>query len=351
MIKYLDNTKLRFLALQANICRHLVKEDALGLDVEDTRMKLNSLYKVMKVIPHIALLLCVFVSGCVDMREVKLTDAGWKATMRGDTNEAIAIYSKLIEINPTYGGYYDCRAILLYQKGDYDHALTDYTKAINLYKRVPEIIGAYKGRGQCWFKKGNYEQALSDYNTALAQDFNRVPYASRRELSQGLYIQRSLAYEKLGLLEKAKEDAERAYDIAPGNKEAQERKEEVHKLFQQEMAVSGGSADRVSLMIENVVVEPAFVRPGSVFDLIVEHFLFDPSARTDRVHVTLTYRILAGQNVVFKSKPKQVESANGKNTSSTVHLTAARDSGTYKIEIRVEYNDILRGQAVDLIIK
>jgi tetratricopeptide (TPR) repeat protein len=59
--------------------------------------------------------------------------------------------------------YYN-RGVAWQKKGDYDRAITDYTKAIEIN---PGDALAYYNRGNAYQGKGQYERAISDYNKAI----------------------------------------------------------------------------------------------------------------------------------------------------------------------------------------
>lgn len=54
-----------------------------------------------------------------------------------------------------------------YQKGNYDMALAEFTKALKFDPNVAEV---YNDRGLVYRHKGNYDQAISDYNQAIKLD-------------------------------------------------------------------------------------------------------------------------------------------------------------------------------------
>jgi tetratricopeptide (TPR) repeat protein len=83
---------------------------------------------------------------------------------RGDSDKAIADYTKAIEINPQYISAYYNRGVAWYDKGDYDKAIVDYTKAIEI---DPKFALAYQNRGHAWEKKGDSDKAIADYKKAV----------------------------------------------------------------------------------------------------------------------------------------------------------------------------------------
>ena len=77
----------------------------------------------------------------------------------------VPIISQAIgELNPKNAKVYYNQGIAWYNKGDYDRAISDYSKAIELNPRYADV---YYNRGNAWIKKGDYERAASDYNKAI----------------------------------------------------------------------------------------------------------------------------------------------------------------------------------------
>jgi len=56
------------------------------------------------------------------------------------------------------------RGLDSYNKGDFDQAISHYTKAIEI---SPQFINAYYNRALAWAGKGNYDQAITDYTKAM----------------------------------------------------------------------------------------------------------------------------------------------------------------------------------------
>ena len=104
-------------------------------------------------------------------------------------------------------GLGDAKAALAAEmKGQLDTALSLYSRAIVSGELSPAHQAlAYNNRGYTYNRKGNYIRALADYNQAVALQPDQA-YG---------YINRSVAYEKLGLLKPAVEDARRFVKMAP----------------------------------------------------------------------------------------------------------------------------------------
>jgi len=87
-----------------------------------------------------------------------------KSTDKGKYDQAISDYTKAIEIDPGHSTAYNNRGVAYGEKGQYDRAISDYTKAIEIN---PRFAAAYYNRGLAYQNKGGYDQAIPDYNKAL----------------------------------------------------------------------------------------------------------------------------------------------------------------------------------------
>ncbi len=87
----------------------------------------------------------------------------------GSTTEAIAIYTQLLESNPTYEAHYG-RGILHSQEGNHEQALEDFTQAITL----DPTADAYYQRANVRFRLGDRQKASEDYTRALEFDSTMV---------------------------------------------------------------------------------------------------------------------------------------------------------------------------------
>ena len=89
---------------------------------------------------------------------------GNRAHDEKDYDKAISDYSKAIELNPNFVEAYSNRGVAFAYKKDYDKAILDYSKAIELN---PEYAKAYSNRGNAFAYKKDYDKAISDYNKAI----------------------------------------------------------------------------------------------------------------------------------------------------------------------------------------
>ena len=83
---------------------------------------------------------------------------------KGDFDLAIGEYTKAIELKLDYTNAYNNRGVAYYNKGDYEKAIVDFNRAIDLR---PDDAKTYFGRGDAYADRGEFDKAINDYNTAL----------------------------------------------------------------------------------------------------------------------------------------------------------------------------------------
>ncbi|MDP7647000.1 MAG: tetratricopeptide repeat protein, partial [Candidatus Woesearchaeota archaeon] len=84
-------------------------------------------------------------------------NAGIEKGESGDSQGAIADFTKAIEINPQYAIAYSNRGNAKYDLGNYQGAIADYNKAIEIN---PQDARAYYNRGIAKRKSGDYQGAI-----------------------------------------------------------------------------------------------------------------------------------------------------------------------------------------------
>jgi len=138
----------------------------------------------------------------------------------GDYELAIADYTKAIELDifSDDSDYY-CRRGESYNNaafyndpiGDYELAIADYTKAIQGDPNNPEY---YNVRGITYCNKGNYDQAIADYNKAIELDPDNPDYYYRRGQS---YYSAAFYNDPIGDYKLAIADYTKAIELNPDN--------------------------------------------------------------------------------------------------------------------------------------
>ena len=121
---------------------------------------------------------------------------------KGEYDRAIADYTKAVAINPSDAVIYNNRGIAYRAKGDNDSAIADYSKVIEI---DPRDAVAYDNRGIAYRAKGDYDSAIADHTRAIAID---------PELASA-YNNRGIAYRAKGDNDSAITDHTKAIGIDP----------------------------------------------------------------------------------------------------------------------------------------
>lgn len=119
-----------------------------------------------------------------------------------DYDCALNNYNKAIELNPQYIDAYYSRGIVYDDKGDYDQAIRDYTRAIEL---DPQYAEAYYNRGFAYDNKGDHDQAIKDYSKVIELKPQII----------AAYINRGAAYAQKGDYDQAIRDYTKAIESNP----------------------------------------------------------------------------------------------------------------------------------------
>lgn len=143
-----------------------------------------------------------------------------------DYDRAIADFNKAIELDPKNFGAFNNRGTAFRAKNDNDRALADYSAAIKL---APTFAVAYKNRGVVNFAKGDNDRAIADYSEAIRLDPRYVV----------AYNNRAWSYHVKGDDVKGLADADKAVALAPKDANSIETRAEIYeKLGQRDKAVA-----------------------------------------------------------------------------------------------------------------
>jgi tetratricopeptide (TPR) repeat protein len=116
---------------------------------------------------------------------------------KGELDNALADFSKVIALNQSYDTAYNNRGIVLSKTGHPDKAMEDFDKAIALNPLYDE---AYNHRGIAFGEMGQLDKAMEDFNKTIALN----PYHSRA------YFNRGYVYFKRGNVESAAQNFQKA---------------------------------------------------------------------------------------------------------------------------------------------
>jgi lipoprotein NlpI len=97
-------------------------------------------------------------------------DRGLAKSAKGDTDGAVADYTKAIEIKPDFADAYARRGNLKKEKGDLNGALADINKAIQV---DPKFSWAYHYRGCLRYDQRAFADAMADFRKLLSLDPSR----------------------------------------------------------------------------------------------------------------------------------------------------------------------------------
>jgi tetratricopeptide (TPR) repeat protein len=119
--------------------------------------------------------------------------------------KAMADYNRAIELDPNFAVAYSNRG-LVYQNDlkEYQKAMADYNRAIEL---DPNFALAYNRRGLVYYDLKEYQKAMADYNRAIELDPNFAP----------AYNGRGGVYDELKEYQKALADYNRAIELDPND--------------------------------------------------------------------------------------------------------------------------------------
>jgi tetratricopeptide (TPR) repeat protein len=94
----------------------------------------------------------------------RLYQAGVEQMKRGDLREAIATFTRIIELKPDFAEGWNKRATLYFLTGEYRKSLADCAEVI---KRNPNHFGALAGYGQIYLRLEDYRHALDYFRRAF----------------------------------------------------------------------------------------------------------------------------------------------------------------------------------------
>lgn len=182
----------------------IIVKDDFGMEV--MVMKIINIDKRFKIVSISNLPILMFLLASIGFAQTAndYLARGTENFQKGQFDLAISDYSKAIDIDPQLAKAYNNRGLAYYNKRQYDSAISDYSKAIKI---DPQFAKAYYNRGNTYEDKGQVDTAILDYSKAIEID---PQYAKA-------YNTRGLAYGSKGQLDSAISDYSRAIEIDPQN--------------------------------------------------------------------------------------------------------------------------------------
>jgi tetratricopeptide (TPR) repeat protein len=125
-------------------------------------------------------------------------------------DRAIAYNTEAITKNPYDSAPYKDRGQLYLEAGDYDRAIVDFTKALELQKADPyrTLPLLYLLRGGAYDSKRDYDLAIADFTRGIELEKTGIVYEGK---SLYLYYERGASHEKKKDREKAIADYQRTF--------------------------------------------------------------------------------------------------------------------------------------------
>jgi tetratricopeptide (TPR) repeat protein len=126
--------------------------------------------------------------------------------------QALADYTRAIELDPLYARAYASRGSVYRRIGNYEQALQEYNHALEL---APDYAWVYLSRGMTYRHQKKYVLALEDLGHAIEAE-NTYPGSYTRRA----YVQRGLVHLWLGEIEKARDDYLRSWELSAKYRDA-----------------------------------------------------------------------------------------------------------------------------------
>ncbi|MBU0988468.1 MAG: SPOR domain-containing protein, partial [Proteobacteria bacterium] len=196
---------------------------------------------------------------------------------------------------------YNNRGSAWFLKGDYDRAIADYTKAIDIN---PRYTNAYRNRGIIYSKQGDYIHAIEDYNVVL-------------KLQPSDWIYNQLALLLIVCPDKKYRDGEKAIQLA---QKSLAIKREIKSLGILAAAYAEAGKFDEAVTTQKSVIE--MLQNENKPEDLSEHY---ERLKIYQANVTLQERLMALQQekrsgIVPDSQDKIVQPASGQPTDNTVKV-------------------------------
>ena len=147
--------------------------------------------------------------------------AGEAKYQNGDFQAALEDFDKAINLDPERADSYSGRGGARSELGNHEAALEDFDKAISL---DPDDADFYFNRGNCKSRLGDHNAALEDYDKAISLDSERA----------GFYSNRGNCKSELGDHEAALEDYDKAISLDPENEDLSSNIKRVKKVIRKQ---------------------------------------------------------------------------------------------------------------------
>jgi tetratricopeptide (TPR) repeat protein len=176
--------------------------DKFGFLIGTTKNTVNKSIGI--ILPMVFFFLFSYASAQQEQGEPKdakfYIDRGNAHREKGQFDQAVDDFTKALKIDPKEANAYFYRGIAYGEKRQFDQAIDDFTEALKI---APKGVGAYYYRGIAYTKKGQFDWAIDDFTKALEID----------PRGADAYFNRGVAYYFKGEYDKSREDIKKAQDL------------------------------------------------------------------------------------------------------------------------------------------
>ena len=145
----------------------------------------------------------------------KYGDMGLVEYEKGNYEDAIDNYTKAIESHPADAFLYNNRGLAYFELKKYKRAISDYSKAIELR---PDYAVAYCNRGLAYFETRSFDEAISDYTKAIELDPDYADAYYNRGLAYNQFVHyysKPFNEDIIGRFQKATIDFNKVLELDP----------------------------------------------------------------------------------------------------------------------------------------
>jgi tetratricopeptide (TPR) repeat protein len=169
-----------------------------------------------------------------------LSEQGYARLSQGDTDGALKLYNRALELEPKSAAAIANRGGALFDNGQTDAAMADFDKALEI---DPRQVVAHLGRGRFLSMKGRYAEAIQAYSQALEISPNFV----------NALVSRGQAYGMLKRYQDAAADFDKALQVDPKSKWAIVERGTLH-LEQHQLDAAAADFDKA------LEIDPKFAK-------------------------------------------------------------------------------------------
>src|SRR5687767_6757517 len=158
------------------------------------------------------MMMLLVLAGCGLSPAEEKYNSGTDKYNKGDLDGALTDYNEAIRLDPNLAVAYMNRGAIFAARNEYDKAIEDSTKAIELKPaKVEEQATAYTNRGVAYVGKGEIDKAIADADEAIRL---KPDYAKA-------YYVRGFAYAEQSDKERALADLRKVIELAKDSQEGQ----------------------------------------------------------------------------------------------------------------------------------